>query len=108
MAADLPERRSNSRVELQAKSANQMTRVAETTDSSFEYDVLRSIQLVLVEFWAPWCTPSRAVSPMVNQIAEDYAGRIRFFVLILMKIQFLPESMSAHPLSCASLRTGLR
>ncbi len=64
---------------MQAKSANQMTRVTEATDSSFEFDVLRSDQLVLVEFWAPWCTPSRTVSPMVDQIAEDYTGRIKVF-----------------------------
>lgn len=108
MTADLPERRSTSRVQLQAKSANQMTRVAETTDSSFEYDVLRSNQLVLVEFWAPWCTPSRAVSPMVDQIAEDYAGRITVFRVNIDENSILAREYVRTPPVVCLFKNGIK
>ncbi len=47
------------------------------TDQNFEEEVLKSNQVVLVDFWAPWCGPCRIVGPIVEQIAQEYAGKAK-------------------------------
>lgn len=46
------------------------------TTSNFESDVLKSEQAVLVDFWAPWCSPCRMVGPVIDELADEYTGRI--------------------------------
>ena len=46
------------------------------TTANFESDVLKSEQAVLVDFWAPWCSPCRMVAPVVDELADEYVGRI--------------------------------
>jgi len=51
-----------------------MANVQELTDASFEQEVLNSDQPVLVDFWAPWCGPSRMVGPVVEELAAENEG----------------------------------
>ena len=51
--------------------------VVDTSDSSFEQDVLQSERPVLVDFWAAWCAPCRMLAPTVEAVAEKYAGAAR-------------------------------
>jgi thioredoxin 1 len=70
--------------------------VLEVNDATFEKEVLQSEQPVLVDFWATWCGPCRALAPVVDAIAIEYNGRLK-----VMKMDV--DSNSATP-----MRYGVR
>ena len=51
--------------------------VKTVTDASFDGDILKSETPVLVDFWAPWCGPCRSVAPIVDDLASQYAGKLK-------------------------------
>ena len=52
-------------------------RIVHVTDGSFEEDVLKAENPVLVDYWAEWCGPCKAIAPILGEIAEEYAGRLK-------------------------------
>jgi len=52
--------------------------ILEIGDSNFESEVLQSVKPVLVDFWAPWCGPCRAIAPIVEDLAKDFGDRVKF------------------------------
>lgn len=54
-----------------------MSAVQEVNDQNFEIEVLNSDVPVLIDFWAPWCAPCRAIGPMVDELATEYDGKLK-------------------------------
>ncbi len=77
-----------------------MSNVEHGTDAMFEEMVINSDVPVLVDFWAPWCGPCRAVGPILEQIADEYDGRAK-----VVKINVDDESQVAGSMGVRSIPT---
>ncbi|MBE7706902.1 MAG: thioredoxin [Cyanobacteria bacterium SIG30] len=58
-----------------------MSNAKDVTDITFEQEVLNSDKLTLVDFWASWCGPCRKLGPVLDEIAQEYEGRVNVFKL---------------------------
>ena len=63
----------------------------EISDSEFQEEVLNSKELVLIDFWAPWCGPCRMLTPIIDQLSEELKGTVK---IVKMNIDSNPESSS--------------
>ncbi len=70
-----------------------MSQVQAVSDDSFERDVLQSATPVLIDFWAPWCAPCRAIGPVVEEIASEYAGKLK---VVKMNVDDNPRTPSKY------------
>jgi thioredoxin 1 len=55
-----------------------LSKVQEITDATFEDEVLKAETPTLIDFWAPWCGPCRMVAPIVEELSEEYSGKVGF------------------------------
>lgn len=53
--------------------------VASISKESWDKDVLQSQDVIMVDFWAVWCSPCKMISPIVEELAKDYKGKAKFF-----------------------------
>lgn len=55
-----------------------MSKVFEVTDETFDSEIINSDVPAMVDFWAEWCGPCKIVSPVIEELAREYAGKVKF------------------------------
>ena len=66
--------------------------IKHVSDASFETDVLQSSQPVLVDYWAEWCGPCKMIAPILDEIANEYSGRLKVVKLNIDDNQKTPAN----------------
>ncbi len=65
----------------------------QVTDGSFEAEVLKNDQPVLVDFWAPWCGPCRAIAPILEELTKEFEGKVK---IMKMNVDENPNTPSKY------------
>jgi len=67
--------------------------VINATDANFESEVMKSETPVLVDFWAPWCGPCKMIGPLIDELAGEYAGKLK---VVKVNVDENPETPGKH------------
>jgi len=70
-----------------------MADMQQVSDSSFDGDVLKADVPVLIDFWAPWCGPCRAIAPIVEELASEYDGKLK---IVKMNVDDNPQTPAQY------------
>jgi thioredoxin 1 len=67
--------------------------IQQVSDGSFDSEVLNAPLPVLIDFWAPWCGPCKAIAPVVEELAKEYGGRLK---VVKMNVDDNPQTPSRY------------
>ena len=67
--------------------------ISAVSDATFESEVLKSPVPVLIDFWAPWCGPCKAIAPIVDELAGEYAGKLK---IVKMNVDENPRTPAQY------------
>ena len=70
--------------------------IKHVTDASFEDDVVKAGGPVLVDFWAEWCAPCKMIAPMLNEIADEYKGKVSIVKLNIDESPKTPQKFAVR------------
>jgi thioredoxin 1 len=70
--------------------------ITEITDANFEAEVLKSELPTLVDFWAVWCGPCKAIAPMIDALADEYKGQLKVAKMDVDRHQIVPQQYSVR------------
>ena len=80
--------------------------IKHVTDDSFESDVLKSTLPVLVDYWAEWCGPCKAIAPLLEEVAKEYSGKITVAKVNVDENQQIPQKYGIRGIPTLMLFKG--
>jgi len=80
--------------------------IKHVTDASFEADVLKSTVPVLVDYWAEWCGPCKAIAPLLEEVARDYSGKVIVAKVNVDENQQIPQKYGIRGIPTLMLFKG--